>query len=62
MALDVIQVQLGDQGQAEAELLAFGCQVAEVRPGDGHALVRHVAEPAAEDRHPVPEPHQFSFF
>src|ERR1700735_1728246 len=56
MALDVVEVQLRDQAELEAVLLALDGKIANVGPGDAHALVLHVAQPAAEDRHPVPEP------
>jgi hypothetical protein len=58
VALDVVEVELGDQGEVEAVPLAVDGQVAQVRPVDRHLLVGDVAQPAAEDRHPVSVAHQ----
>ena len=57
-ALDVVEIQLGDQREVEADLLAAPRQPAHVVPGRVHPLVVDVAEPAAEDGQPVSEAHQ----
>ena len=57
-ALDVVQVQLGDQRQVEAPGLGPDGEVASVLPRSGHAFVLDVAQPAAKYRHPVAVAHQ----
>src|SRR5438067_5565162 len=54
-ALDVVEIQLGDQRQIEADLLAAHGEIAHVAPTRLHRLVLDVAQPAAEDRKPVTE-------
>ena len=56
-ALDVVEVELGDQAQVPARLLAPQGEPADIVPARLHPLVLDVAQPAAEDRHPVTEPH-----
>ena len=56
-AFDVVQVQLGDERQIVADLFAAPRQAADVSPARFHALVRDIAQPAAEDRHPVSVSH-----
>ena len=59
--LDVIQVQLGHQGQVVADLFGPLAERLGVGPGRGHPLVGHVAEPAAEDGGPEAVPHAAAF-
>ena len=56
-ALDVVEVQLGDQRQVPAGLLAALGEALHIVPARLHPLVGDVAQPAAEHRHPVAEPH-----
>ena len=51
-AFDVVEVQLGDEGEVVAEIFARAGEVADVVPGGWHLLVVDVAEPAAEDGQP----------
>ena len=60
--LDVVEVQLGEQGHVEADLLATLGKTADVVPGRRHALVGDVAQPPAEDRQPVAEAHAAAGF
>ena len=55
--LDVVEIELGDQRQIEADLLAAPGQPAHVLPTRRHPLVLDVAQPAAEHRHPVSVSH-----
>jgi len=56
--LDVVEVQFGDQREIVSDLLAAARQCAHVVPARRHPFVGDVAQPAAEDRHPVAETHQ----
>ena len=58
-ALDVVEVQLGDEGQVVADLFAAARQPADVVPRGFHALVLHVAKPAAEDGEPIAVAHRW---
>ena len=57
LALDVVEVQLGDQRQVVADLLAALGQPLGVVPRRRHVLVFDVAQPAAEDGEPVAVSH-----
>ena len=54
-ALDVVEIQFGDERKIKADLLAAAREAADVGPAGLHLLVVDIAEPAAEDRHPVAE-------
>ena len=56
-ALDVVEVEFGDQRQVEPDLLGADGQPLGVVPGRRHVLVFHVPQPAAEDGHPVAVAH-----
>jgi hypothetical protein len=58
--LDVVEVELGDQGQVPAGLLAAQGEAADIVPARRHRLVLDVAQPAAEDGHPIAEPHRLA--
>ena len=49
-AFDVVEVQFGDERQVIADMLAAAGEFADVIPRCFHALVGHVAQPAAKDR------------
>ena len=57
VALDVVEVELGEQAQVEPGPLALDGERADVRPVGRHLLVADVAEPPAEHGHPVAEAH-----
>jgi hypothetical protein len=50
--LDVVEVELGDEGEVVAEVFGADREVAHVVPGGGHVFVIDVAKPAAEDGEP----------
>ncbi len=54
-ALDVVEIELGDQRDVESDLLAAHGQIAHVSPCRFHALVLDIAQPSAENRQPVSE-------
>ncbi len=56
-AFDVVQVQLGDEREVEADLLAAPRQTTDVLPRRFHRLVVDVPQPAAEDGKPISETH-----
>jgi len=57
-AFDVVQVQLGDEGEVLAEIFGAEAEVADVVPGGGHVFVVDVAEPTAEDGEPEAVAHK----
>ncbi len=56
-ALDVVEIEFGDEGEVIADLLGALAQAPGVLPGGRHALVGHIAQPAAEDGGPETVPH-----
>jgi hypothetical protein len=58
-ALDVVEVELGDEREVIAERLGAHGEVAHVVPGGRHVLVLDIAQPAAEDWHPESEAEAF---
>ena len=48
-ALDVVEVELGDQGAVVAEGFGVKGEIANVVPGGWHLLIFDVAKPTAED-------------
>ncbi len=56
-ALDVVEVQFGDEGQIVADLLAAAGEPAHVIPRGRHAFVFDVAEPTAENGEPIAVAH-----
>src|SRR5262249_10092317 len=61
-ALDVIQIQLGDEREIEPDLFAATRQAAYVIPRGFHVLLRDVAQPSAKNRKPVSVPHATASF
>ena len=57
-AFDVVEVELGDEGQVVAEVFGARAEVANVVPGGGHVFVVDVAEPSAEDGKPEAVAHE----
>jgi len=57
-AFDVIQRQLGDQRQIVTDLLAAPHEPGRIVPARIHALVRDVAQPAAEHGQPISIAHR----
>jgi len=56
-AFDIIEIELGDEGEVEADLFAADGELFYIVPGGGHVLFFYVAQPAAEDGHPVSVSH-----
>src|ERR1043165_4013675 len=59
-SLDIVQVELGDQRQVMAELLAAFSQAADVAPARFHSFVFHISQPTAENREPVTVAHRLT--
>src|SRR6266704_68086 len=57
-ALDVVEVELGDQRQVEADLFAALREPFHVPPTRLHVFVFHVAQPPAENGKPVAVSHR----
>ena len=57
-ALDVIEVELGNQCQVKTNLLAALRKLLHVHPARLHVFVFYVAQPAAEDGEPVAVSHR----
>ena len=57
-ALDVVQIQLGDKRDVEADLFAALRQPLHIRPACLHVFVFHVAQPSAENRQPISVSHR----
>ncbi len=57
--LDVVEVELRHERQVEADPLGTLREPLHVVEGDGHVLVLDVAQPAAEERGPVSESHEW---
>src|SRR5580698_2668062 len=56
-ALDVVEIELGDQRKVIADFLGTPTQPTEVVPAGFHAFVTHIAQPAAEHGCPESIPH-----
>ena len=56
--LDVVEIELGDQREIIADLFGPLRQALGIVPARLHPLIGHVAQPAAEHRHPEPIAHQ----
>src|ERR1051325_700352 len=56
-ALDVIQIEFGDQSKVKADFLTAACKPADVCPACFHLLIFHIAQPAAENREPISVSH-----
>src|SRR6476646_6923734 len=61
-ALDVIQIELGNQRESKADLLTAAGEPADVCPACFHLLVFNIAQPAAENRKPVSVSHYAASF
>src|SRR4051794_9497169 len=57
-ALDVVEVELGNQRQVVTDLLAAPSQTTDVIPTRFHAFVFDVSQPTAENREPVTVAHR----
>src|SRR6185295_4444857 len=61
-ALDVVEIEFGDQCQVVADLLAATSQTADVIPTRFHSFVFDVSQPTAENREPVTVAHGVTSF
>ena len=52
-ALDVVEVQLGDERQVKPDLLRAHRQLLRIVPRSVHVLIVHIPQPAAKHRQPV---------
>src|SRR5690349_312329 len=59
-ALDVVEIEFGNQRQVVADLLAALGQTTHVIPTRFHAFVFDVSQPTAENREPVTVAHRFT--
>src|SRR6202142_3325298 len=57
-ALDVVEIQLGDEREVEADFFAAASEVRNISPRGLHLLVFHIAQPAAENGEPESVAHQ----
>src|SRR6185369_16000320 len=57
-AFDVVEIELGDQSQVVADLLATLRQTTDVTPACFHSLVFYISQPTAENREPVTVAHR----
>src|SRR5215472_7283960 len=57
-ALDVVQIELGDERNVEPDLLAALREALYVSPGCWHVFVFDVAQPPAKNGQPVSIPHR----
>src|SRR6266700_2740667 len=61
-ALNVIQIQLGNQRQVKPDLFATPGQTADIRPGRLHVFFLDIAQPATEYREPISVTHHAASF
>src|SRR5215213_3959001 len=59
-ALDVVKIELGDQSQVIANLLAALSQTTDVAPARFHSFVFYISQPTAENREPVTVAHRLT--
>src|SRR6185369_170889 len=59
-ALDVVEIELGDESQVVADLLAALRQTADVTPARFHSLVFYISQPTAKNREPVTVAHRLT--
>src|ERR1044072_3192196 len=59
-ALDVVEIELGDQSQVVADLLATLRQATDVAPARFHSFVFYISQPTAENREPVTVAHRLT--
>src|ERR1044072_3526802 len=59
-ALDVVEIELGDQSQVIADLFTALRQTADVIPARLHSYVFYISQPTAENREPVTVAHRLT--
>src|SRR6185369_17855848 len=59
-ALDVVEIELGDQSQVIADLLTTLGQTTNVTPARFHPFVFYISQPTAENREPVTVAHRLT--